>query len=43
MLNFLRKIKNKIQVKTPPLLEGVKNVIDLNLPYFNFVSFGELN
>ena len=43
MLNFLRKIKDKIQVKTPPLLGGVKNMIDLNLPYFNFVSFGELN
>ena len=43
MLNFLRKIKNKIEVKTPPLLGGIKNKIDLNLPYFNFVSFGELN
>ena len=43
MLNFLRKIKNKIEVKTPPLLGGIENKIDLNLPYFNFVSFGELN
>ena len=43
MLNFLRKIKNKIEVKTPPLLDGVRNNKNLNSPYYNYESFGDLN
>lgn len=43
MLNFLRKIKNTIQVQTPPLLDGVKNNKNFNSPYYNYESFGDLN
>ena len=43
MLKILRKIKNKITLQTPPLLNGLKNKINGELPYYNYATYGDLN
>lgn len=43
MINFAKKIINKLTLQTPKLLKEVKNTIDLKEPEIIFKSFGELN